>query len=215
MQILTYGTSGMDTLPHDPSMLDTANVEYSYDPSTSHEKEDVDNITVPLARVGALLKDTEINYAPLEVNFGADKNSGQSVNSEIRLSADAYHATGNLSYDFSINGTSVQNSSSNSFVWTPDRAGTYTLSVKVTDADGKTATATTEYVIAGDAPAYELGDVNLDGKVNVADATLLQKYCVRTETFNETQLSVADVNKDGKIDISDATQIQRIVAQLV
>lgn len=215
MQILTYGTSGMDTLPHDPSMLDTANVEYSYDPSTSHEKEDVDNITVPLARVGALLKDTEINYAPLEVNFGADKSSGQSVNSEIRLSADAYHATGNLSYDFSINGTSVQNSSSNSFVWTPDRAGTYTLSVKVTDADGKTATATTEYVIAGDAPAYELGDVNLDGKVNVADATLLQKYCVRTETFNETQLSVSDVNKDGKIDISDATQIQRIVAQLV
>ena len=50
MQILTYGTSGMDTLPHDPSMLDQANLEYSYDPSTSHEKEDIDNITVPLAR---------------------------------------------------------------------------------------------------------------------------------------------------------------------
>ena len=55
MQILTYGTSGMDTLPHDPSMLDQANLEYSYDPSTSHEKEDIDNITVPLARIGALL----------------------------------------------------------------------------------------------------------------------------------------------------------------
>ena len=50
MQILTYGTSGMDTLPHDPSMLDQANLEYSYDPSTSHEKEDVDNITVPHSR---------------------------------------------------------------------------------------------------------------------------------------------------------------------
>ena len=79
MQILTYGTSGMDTLPHDPSMLDQANLEYSYDPSTSHEKEDVDNITVPLARIGALLPDTEVNEAPFEVNFGANLNSGQSA----------------------------------------------------------------------------------------------------------------------------------------
>ena len=78
MQILTYGTSGMDTLPHDPSMLDQANLEYSYDPSTSHEKEDIDNITVPLARIGALLPDTEVNEAPFEVNFGANLNSGQS-----------------------------------------------------------------------------------------------------------------------------------------
>ncbi len=74
MQILTYGTSGMDTLPHDPSMLDQANLEYSYDPSTSHEKEDIDNITVPLARIGALLPDTEVNEAPFEVNFGAHLN---------------------------------------------------------------------------------------------------------------------------------------------
>lgn len=79
MQILTYGTSGMDTLPHDPSMLDQANLEYSYDPSTSHEKEDIDNITVPLARIGALLPDTEVNEAPFEVNFGANLNSGQSA----------------------------------------------------------------------------------------------------------------------------------------
>ena len=63
----------MDTLPHDPSMLDNANVEYSYDPSTSHEKEDIDNITVPLARMGALLSDTVVNEAPLEINCGADK----------------------------------------------------------------------------------------------------------------------------------------------
>ena len=63
-------------------MLDCADVEYSYDPSTSHEKEDIDNITVPLARVGALLDDTVINYAPLEVNFGADLNSGQSAGTE-------------------------------------------------------------------------------------------------------------------------------------
>lgn len=85
MQILTYGTSGMDTLPHDPSMLDQANLEYSYDPSTSHEKEDIDNITVPLARIGALLPDTEVNEAPFEVNFGANLNSGQSAGTPVTL----------------------------------------------------------------------------------------------------------------------------------
>ena len=37
----TYGTRYGYT-PHDPSMLDNADVEYSYDPST-YEKEDVEN----------------------------------------------------------------------------------------------------------------------------------------------------------------------------
>ena len=44
MQILTYGTSGMDCLPYDTTMQDNADVEYSYDPSTSHEKEDIDEM---------------------------------------------------------------------------------------------------------------------------------------------------------------------------
>lgn len=211
MQILTYGTSGMDTLPHDPSMLDVADVEYSYDPSTSHEKEDVDNITVPLARVGALLKDTEVNYAPLEVNFGADKNSGQSVGTALTLSAEAYHATGDLTYDFAINGTSVQKSSSNTYAWTPDTAGTYQLSVTVSDSKSST-TVSTSFVIAGEAPEYQIGDVNMDGFVTVADATLLQKYCASTTTLSEAQLKLADVNHSGTVNIRDATAIQRMVA---
>ena len=146
MQILTYGTSGMDTLPHDPSMLDNANVEYSYENSTSHEKEDVDNITVPLARVGALLPDTVINEAPLEVNFGADKSSGQSAGTAITLSADAYHGDGELTYDFTVDGKSLQNSSVSSVSWTP-AAGSYEIGVTVTDSTGETCTVTKEYTV--------------------------------------------------------------------
>lgn len=211
MQILTYGTSGMDTLPHDPSMLDNADVEYSYDPSTSHEKEDIDNITVPLARVGALLDDTVINYAPLEVNFGADLNSGQSAGTTINLKAEAYNSTGDVEYEFSINGNSVQKSSSSSFVWTPSETGTYQLSVTATDSDGKSVTESVNYTIGAAQQTYETGDVNLDGVVNVTDATEIQKYGVDLISFNELQLSLADFNRDGSVTITDATEIQRFV----
>lgn len=211
MQILTYGTSGMDTLPHDPSMLDSADVEYSYDPSTSHEKEDVDNITVPLARVGALLDDTVINYAPLEVNFGADLNSGQSAGTTINLKAEAYNSTGNVEYEFAINGKSVQKSSSDTYVWTPSETGTYQLSVTATDSDGKSVTKNVSYTIGATQETYEIGDVNFDGVVNVNDATEIQKYGVELVSLNTLQLSLADFNKDGLVNISDATEIQRFV----
>lgn len=211
MQILTYGTSGMDTLPHDPSMLDNADVEYSYDHSTSHEKEDIDNITVPLARVGALLNDTVINYAPLEVNFGADLNSGQSAGTTINLKAEAYNSTGNVEYEFAINGKSVQKSSSDTYVWTPSETGTYQLSVTATDSDGKSVTKNVSYTIGAAQETYKIGDVNLDGVVNVNDATEIQKYGVELVSLNALQLSLADFNKDGSVTISDATEIQRFV----
>lgn len=53
MKVSTFGTSGMDCLPYDLSMADNAAEPYSKDKSTSHEKEDEDHITVPMARVGA------------------------------------------------------------------------------------------------------------------------------------------------------------------
>jgi glycosidase len=52
MHISTFGASGIGCLPTDPSMYDNAMAAYSSDESTSAEKEDVDNITVPLAYVG-------------------------------------------------------------------------------------------------------------------------------------------------------------------
>lgn len=45
MQILTYGTSGMDTLPHDPSMLDQANLEYSYLILQPHTRKKISTIS--------------------------------------------------------------------------------------------------------------------------------------------------------------------------
>ena len=52
MELSTRGVSAIDCLPHDPSMLDNATGECAVDPSTSHEKDDTDVITVPLAQIG-------------------------------------------------------------------------------------------------------------------------------------------------------------------
>lgn len=53
MQIASRGESALDCIPHDPSMLDNVMGDYAKDPSTTHEKDDLDTISVPLAQVGA------------------------------------------------------------------------------------------------------------------------------------------------------------------
>lgn len=52
MQIASRGESALDCIPHDPSMLDNVMGDYGSDPSTTHEKDDLDTISVPLAQVG-------------------------------------------------------------------------------------------------------------------------------------------------------------------
>lgn len=61
-------------------------------------------------------------------------------------------------------------------------------------------------------PAIATGDVNEDGKVDSADASLvLSEYgLIQTGgnlTFTDAQKKTADVNKDGKTDSSDASKI--------
>lgn len=62
---------------------------------------------------------------------------------------------------------------------------------------------------------YKLGDVNLDGKINIRDATKLQKFLARLENFEAIQNSAADYDSDGKINIKDATLIQKFIAGLI
>ncbi len=56
MKVSTFGTSGMNSLPADPSMWDNADLDYSGQEPNSREKEDADHITVPLARIGKALE---------------------------------------------------------------------------------------------------------------------------------------------------------------
>ena len=49
----TYGASAMDCLPWDDCMIDCAAESYSSDPSSSKEKEDIDELSY-LARIGKM-----------------------------------------------------------------------------------------------------------------------------------------------------------------
>lgn len=55
-----------------------------------------------------------------------------------------------------------------------------------------------------------IGDVNVDGKIDIKDATSIQKYSVKIYEFSEPDsLVAADVNFDNKVNIQDVTCIQK------
>ena len=58
-------------------------------------------------------------------------------------------------------------------------------------------------------PTFRLGDVNLDGNVNVQDVVLLQKYLIRKETLTAEQAKPADSNSDGVINVIDLSRLKK------
>lgn len=87
------------------------------------------------------------------------------------------------------------------------KAGIAEITIK---ANTKT---TTVKVTVIDPPKY--GDVNLDGKVDVTDATLLQKYITHKVTLTTTQLYASDVLGDGTVNVKDVTLIQKYLNHMI
>ena len=59
---------------------------------------------------------------------------------------------------------------------------------------------------------YLLGDIDLDGKVTVQDAKLLQRALVQKNTLTKTQKLAADADQDGALTSKDAVLLQRAAA---
>ena len=69
---------------------------------------------------------------------------------------------------------------------------------------------TTKSVITAETPTTTTsendkiaGDVNLDGRVTVADVIMLQKYFVKAVKFSDLQYGTADFNEDDIVNIFD------------
>ena len=226
IKISTFGTSGMDSLPYDPSMSDNADLPYSGQENNSNEKEDEDNITVPLARVGKMLSS---GTAPAEiaVDFGADKSSPQQVGTSLTLSADAYHGTAPYTYKFMVNGNVLSDSSSNTAKWTPAAPGTYTLSVEVKDSRGESKTITKDYTVSeGEIlppptdpeptdPEIMLGDLDGNGRVDLTDVLETQKHIAAIKSLTGNAFIAADVDQNGKIDLTDVLMMQKRIANII
>ncbi len=63
--------------------------------------------------------------------------------------------------------------------------------------------------------ALIIGDVNMDGNLNVKDATAIQKHIAGINILGIQNLAVADYNYDSSINIKDATAIQKKIAGLL
>lgn len=81
-----------------------------------------------------------------------------------------------------------------------------------TEAVQPTTQAPTAYVQPTTAPSgYEKGDANLDGVVNIKDATYVQMHVAEYPEAQSIIVSVADMSGDGIITVLDATLIQRLL----
>lgn len=69
----------------------------------------------------------------------------------------------------------------------------------------------TEFYYQGD---HLLGDANLDGAVDITDATMIQRYDVKMTKLSDTAKKLADVDQDGEVSVIDATWLQRCEAGL-
>lgn len=61
---------------------------------------------------------------------------------------------------------------------------------------------------------YHIGDVNLDGNVDILDVTYIQKHMARISVLTGDALAKADTDYNTRVDIKDATHIQKILAKL-
>ena len=62
---------------------------------------------------------------------------------------------------------------------------------------------------------HRMGDVNLDGVVNVDDATDVQKHVALLKDLDQNALGLSDCSFDGIISVSDATAIQQAIVNLI
>ncbi len=78
---------------------------------------------------------------------------------------------------------------------------------------GATYTITIEYKGEDDDFVGKIGDVDGDGEITIADATLIQRRGIELENFTALQDALADVNNDGRISILDVTCVQKYLAE--
>ena len=68
-----------------------------------------------------------------------------------------------------------------------------------------------------DAPVLSKESIILrgNGRIDVNDATTVQKHIAQLLTLTGDLLTAADANKDGKVDVNDVTTIQKYVAKII
>ncbi len=164
-------------------------------------------------------KELEVDKDAIEVEVGGTDTIKPSKDDCTFESADTSIAT--VAPDGTVTGVAVGSTT----VTVKDADGN-TVTVTVTVTDSATTTASTDATTtesteattkaSGETGEVLLGDVNLDGRVDLTDAILLNKYCADAVTLNEQQLLNADCRmQDGQVNTDDAISLLRFLVHLV
>ena len=69
--------------------------------------------------------------------------------------------------------------------------------------------------ISASARMVKAGDADLNGKVNIVDATCIQMNIAGLSEFSDAQKMVSDVDNNGSVEITDVTLVQKISAEQI
>ncbi len=81
-----------------------------------------------------------------------------------------------------------------------------------TESLGESSTTQTQPASAEPAVVYLIGDANSDQKINVKDATTIQKAVASLVILSDLQTLAADADQNENLNVKDATAIQKFVA---
>lgn len=91
----------------------------------------------------------------------------------------------------------------------------YTYIVTVQEPDGAiVSTAPKTFIVTPADGGVLLGDVDLDGFIDVRDVVLALRYIVDILPLTLEQIEAADVNRDGVVNVRDAVRILQIIVGL-
>ncbi len=144
-----------------------------------------------------------------------------------------YYVTNNVSFTVTVtDGTSTTETTAETTtatttetttteMWTTTNKETTTVSIygpgttETTTTTTETSTETTAASTTHTTSAGIIGDITLDGNVNLADSIFLNQYVAGTVTLNDLAYANADVNADGYVDADDALVLLKFQVHLI
>ncbi len=133
--------------------------------------------------------------------YSAKKTVNAVENTELKLHVDT--TASDLSYQWLFNGNEIKGENNSELIIknvSYNNKGIY--SVKITSASGAEKIQDI-CEIASVIPESVKGDINSDGKVNISDAVILQKYLLCTADLSESQYKTADMDDSGYVNAFD------------
>ena len=156
--------------------------------------------------------------APGALTVSAAVSGSETAGSTVTVTAAASGGTAPYTYQYKINGQIVQAySSKNTYNLTLAADTTYSIVVSAKDSAGVEASKTVTITVPGTVTPPEpdkgmRGDADLNGEINIKDATLIQKYIAKSADLTEQALKNADADLNGEVNVKDATTVQKFAA---